>query len=300
MSWEETFTSWARPLSKTEDEKCANAVAQIRKAIDASTVLSSHKTTVKAQGSYRNSTNVRQESDVDVYVRCDDVYLTDYSLSEGLTNEDVGLISSEYSNAQFKNEVESALRQYFGTANVTRGNKAFDIHANTYRVDADVVPCFEHRRYMRKSGGGYYFLSGTEFIADDKTRVINWPEQNYENGVAKSDRTHKAFKPGVRILKHLRYYMEDKSIAQAKAVPSYLLECLAWNVPDQSYITTTYTQMVRNILAHLFNSTLSDADCREWGEINELKYLFRTAQPWTRQQAHDFLSAAWTFIGFSN
>ncbi len=60
----------------------------------------------------------------------------------------------------------------------------------------------------------------------------------------------------------------------------------------------TYTADVRSALAHLFNNTRNDDGCKEWGEINELKYLFRTSQPWTREQAHKFLSAAWDYIGF--
>jgi len=53
-----------------------------------------------------------------------------------------------------------------------------------------------------------------------------------------------------------------------------------------------------NMLAHCFNHTLDDAKCSKWGEVSELKYLFRVNQPWTRQQAHSFLSAAWAYIGF--
>ena len=34
------------------------------------------------------------------------------------------------------------------------------------------------------------------------------------------------------------------------------------------------------------------------GEVNELKYLFRSGQPWTRQQAYGFVAAAWNYIGF--
>jgi len=47
--------------------------------------------------------------------------------------------------------VETALKNYFGSDKVIRGNKAFDIHANSYRVDADVVPAFAYRHY---NGGG--------------------------------------------------------------------------------------------------------------------------------------------------
>ncbi|HEV2146526.1 MAG TPA: hypothetical protein VGR37_03835 [Longimicrobiaceae bacterium] len=55
---------------------------------------------------------------------------------------------------------------------------------------------------------------------------------------------------------------------------------------------------MRWILAHLFNHTRSFSECDECGEVNELKYLFRTSQPWTREQAHSFISAAWDYLGF--
>ena len=56
--------------------------------------------------------------------------------------------------------------------------------------------------------------------------------------------------------------------------------------------------MVRAVLAYLFNNTINDADCKEWGEVSGLKYLFRTSQPWTRNSAHQFLNDAWDYIGF--
>jgi len=55
---------------------------------------------------------------------------------------------------------------------------------------------------------------------------------------------------------------------------------------------------VRHVLAHTFNATINDDDSKEWGEVNELKYLFRPSQTWTRQKVHAFLSAAWNYIGF--
>ena len=85
---------------------------------------------------------------------------------------------------------------------------------------------------------------------------------------------------------------------EADAVCSFLIECLVWNVPNEGLNHDTYTADVRSALAHLFNNTRNDDGCKEWGEINELKYLFRTSQPWTREQAHKFLSAAWDYIGF--
>ena len=181
-----------------------------------------------------------------------------------------------------------------------KGAIKHDIHATTYRVDADVVPCFEHRRYtgQRLCDGTYYYLSGTEFHPDSGGRVINWPQQHYENGIAKNEATGNRFKYITRVLKRLENEMLENGIAAAKSIPSYLIECLVWNVPNEGFGHDAYTDDVRYVLAHTFNETVNDEKCSEWGEVNELKYLFRGNQPWTRQQAHNFLSAAWDYIGF--
>jgi len=147
-NWEDVFCTWGGPPSATEQTKCENAERAVRKAIDASAKLNTRSIEVFVQGSYANRTNVRQDSDVDICVLCDDVFFTDYTLSEGLNDAALGYKTAAYTYANFKNDVEAALKDYFGKDSVTRGNKAFDVHANTYRVDADVVPCLEHRRLM--------------------------------------------------------------------------------------------------------------------------------------------------------
>src|SRR5207253_2817275 len=126
--------------------ECNNAETAIRKAIKASPALAKREIKVSAQGSYYNRTNVREDSDVDVYVRCSDSLFSD--VPEGMSYSDFGLISpSAYPYSQFKKDVKSALEDYFGAEHVTPGKKAFDIKENTYRIAADVLPCFEHRRY---------------------------------------------------------------------------------------------------------------------------------------------------------
>ena len=91
--------------------------------------------------------------------------------------------------SDFKSMVKKALEDYFGKTGVTRGNKAFDIHANTYRIDADVVPTFECRRYTgkRNADGSHHYLSGVAFDPDSGSRVINWPEQNDGIAIAEED-----------------------------------------------------------------------------------------------------------------
>lgn len=295
--WESTFRQWSKPSSDTEQAKQENAERMIRDAIDQSIALTHRTIQVFPQGSYRNNTNVRQDSDVDICVRCIDAFF--YDLPDDLSAEQAQIVDATYTYAQFKNEVEEALVAKFGRGGVKRGNKAFDIHETSYRVDADVVACFEHRRYTgRTANGQALFLSGTEFRPDNGGRVKNWPHQHYENGVEKNKATGGRFKSITRVMKRLRNHMADNGIATANPIPSYLIECLVWNVPNSGFGHDTYTADVREALAHTFNATIKDETCHEWGEVNELKYLFRSTQPWTRSQAHAFLSAAWDFVGF--
>lgn len=184
--WETVFDSWSSPPSDHKDTKCENAVRAIRKAIDASDTLSKHKITVLGQGSYRNGTNARLQSDVDVCIRLNESCFFD--LPSGVTAADVGIsVPATYTFSQFKNDVEKALREYFGSAAVTRGNKAFDVHVNTYRIDADAVAAFQYYRYDKREGGGLTTHEGTAFLRDDGgLKIVNWPEQNYDNGVNKN------------------------------------------------------------------------------------------------------------------
>lgn len=297
--WEQTFRNWSKPSSDTEQEKCENAERMIREAITENQALSKLDVKVFAQGSYKNNTNVRLDSDVDVCVCCYDVLFSDFTFAEGFSKEDVGLTKPPFVYSQFKNEVEKALVAKFGRNGVTRGKKAFDVHENSYRVDADVVACFEHRRYTnRTSDGQYLYDSGTEFPAGGSGRIINWPSQNYANGVAKNQATGSRFKYITRVLKRLRNEMADEGVAAAKPIPSYLIECLVWNVPKDGFGFDEYSDDVRYVLAYTFNETMNGEKCNEWGEVNELKYLFWIGQPWTRTQANAFLDAAWNYVGF--
>ena len=295
---EHNFVSWSKGPGQTEADKCSNAETAVRKAIKASEQLAGLAISVFVQGSYRTRTNVRQNSDVDICVRYDSAFFPDYP--KGTTRETFGHVKGSLPFADFKGMVQKALEDYFGTTGVTRGNKAFDIHANTYRIDADVVPTFEHRRYTgsRNADGSHNYLSGIAFDPDSGRRIINWPEQTYRNGVERNTATGRKYKRLIRILKRLRDRMQGDGIAIAKKTPSFLIESLVWNAEVEAFNNDTYTAILQYLLADLWNRTREDDDCSEWGEVNELKYLFHLAQPWTRQGANEFLQAVWDYIGY--
>lgn len=298
MSWEDTFISWSQGPSETEQKRCDNAVSVIIDALNGDEELARYDIKVFPQGSYKNKTNIKHDSDVDICVMLKDTFFARYP--EGLTRENVGNDSSSYKYSTFKNSVERALVRKFGRNEVTRGNKAFDIHANSYRVDADVIPTFEYKSYTGEKSydGNYLYHSGVKLITDEGVSIINWPEQTYNNGLEKHTSTKRRYRRCIRILKRLRNYMQDQSIDAAQDIASFLIECLVWNTPPEGFEHDEYTNNIRWILAHTCNSTRKDQDCKEWGEVNELKYLFRPWQPWTMEQANKFLNAAWDFIGY--
>lgn len=299
MSWEDTFTSWAKPLGETEQSKCENTEKMIRNAVSEDPVLSKMNVGVILQGSYRMNTNIRQESDVDVCVYLKDTFFYDLH-THGLQGSPVtyGIYPASIEYKDFKNYVENALVNKFGRKGVARGNKAFDIRENSYRVDADVLPAFEHRRYRGLYGSTPIYDNGIEFMTDNGVRVINWPEQNHLNAVNKNDLTSRRYKRAVRIIKRLRNKMQEDGVAEAKNISSFLISCLVWNTPNEHFTSSLYQDNIRNVLAHTYNNTMTDEQSKQWGEVNEFKYLFNPMQGWTREQTHAFLSSAWDYLGF--
>ena len=271
----------------------------IRKAIKASPALTNRNIHIAAHGSYRSNTNVRQNSDVDIYVCCRDVLFTDFSHAQNFSESDVGFASAAYTYPIFKSEVHDALVAHFGSGGVVSGNKAFDIQPNSYRVEADVLPCIEYRLYTtRNQYGGFNYVSGVKAFSSKNEEIINWPEQNYENGATKNIATSHVYKKVARIIKRLRYEMADAGNAAASAIPSYLVECMVYNVPNGAFTHPTYTADVRHVLAHLYNALDPSGDCTKWVEINGMHYLFHPEQAWTREKAFNFVREAWNYIGF--
>jgi len=294
----EQLKSWSTGPSQTEKDKCQHTQGMIRKAIKADRDLQDLDISVFAQGSYSANTNVRENSDVDICVRYNASFFPDYP--QGTTKEKFGNVDGTFPFADFKNRVQICLESYFGKEGVTRGNKAFDVHANTYRVHSDVVPTFEHRRYTgRKLADGtdeiYY---GVAFRPDSGALIINWPEQTLQNGIERNNLTGRRYKRSIRILKRIRDRMTDDGNATNGLLPSFLIECLVWNTDLAVFEQETYSAMMRHLIADLWNRTRNEEDCKKWVEINQLKWLFDKSQPWTCQQANDFLQAVWNYIGY--
>ena len=208
-------------------------------SLDMRSIRESRQIHLFIQGSYANNTNVRTKSDVDIAVVQEDIFTTEYRSSTSLypqTDSDYGFTVAPVEEKTFKDEVQECLEQKFGS-DVERKNKSIKIHGNTYRKDADSVPCRRYRDYR----GDYQkdtknYIPGIVITPDHGSRIINYPEQHIANGRKKNNDTNRYYKKMVRIIKKMRYLMCEYGYEEAEKVSSFGLESLLWNLPDNLFM----------------------------------------------------------------
>lgn len=289
---EQQLIAWSSPVGTSEDQKCKNAISQVTTAIRKKF---GNDVSIFLQGSYRNNTNVKQDSDVDIVVRHDGYYFPNlFRLNEEQKKVyHADHPTSSYTFAEFKNEVELALRDAFGT--VTRKNKCILIPGNSNRVNADVVPCFKMKRFANET---QVEAEGIQFYADDGNEINSFPEQHYTNGVAKRAATGQMYKKIVRIFKKVRSELIEANTISDKLVSSFLIECLVYNVPNDHFITGSYKQTLKNVITRIYNDMDDVAKGGEYVEVSGLKWLFRGTSR-SMSDAKDFMLKCWQYGEFS-
>jgi hypothetical protein len=302
MDWEAWLRSASKPPSETEDTKRQRTQDEIRQALSASSALKGKNYEVYAKGSYANNTNVRLNYDVDIAVEYRGFFYSDLCFElEGEPKESLGIFPSTdpYTPDEFKSDIRAALVKAFGETSVTDGRIAFRIREKKTTLPADIVPCYEYRRYDRLLGNGSPFYHvGSRIFPATGWAINNFPEQQLSNGREKNVRTGSRYKYTVRALKRLQTYLMDRDLIQ-KELASYLIECLVYNIVDTRFGGPAYLADMREVLAAIFNATLSTGDYTEWEEVNGLKYLFRGSSDSMRQEAHALADTAWNELGLT-
>lgn len=305
--WHELFKSWAKPPSETEEEKGSRAARMVNDALRSSDHLNGINFKTYSTGSYRNNTNVKLSSDIDIAVVYQDLFY--YETPNDFFYANFGISTDEsFTIGEFRRHLYNALKEKFGEADVVQHNKTFSIKENSGRLPADVTPFFIHRKYTghRNFNGTWHSLEGVETraINDPELRVINWHDQHYDNGVKKNGDTNRRYKRVVRILKKLKIDMIDngvqEAISSANVIPSFLLECLAYNVDNSKFNLEdgSYYNDVREVIKSIWNTTSPDQNVDSLYEVNRIKLLFGDNQKWSQAQAHKFMLDAWKHIGF--
>lgn len=290
---EDQLRRWATAPSETEETKCQNAVRLITNAIKE---RFGSDVTVFLQGSYKNRTNVRQDSDVDIVVRHDDIFFPDIS---DLSESDQAVynskrVSSNYTFQQFKNDVQLVLENAFGKTEIERRDKCIKVKENTYRVNADVVPCYKYKKFRTPSDVS---VEGIQLFTDKGIKVVSFPEQHFDRGQNKNVQTSRMYKSVVRILKNIENEFVDQGTINEESMSSFFLECLVWNVSNADFNATTYYQATRNIIVRVYNDMKGTPG--KYTEVNGIKPLFTTGSTnRTPLQAQQFMQSAYNFIGY--
>ena len=241
------------------------------------------------QGSYSNDTNIRDDSDVDVVLKLNDTFFHDHSMLSPRDQDELekSFRTSTYRWGDFRQDALAALRNEFHQS-VEEGNKSIRIRAGPSRLAADVVVCIEYRRYASLES----FVEGTAFYTTrDRRRIVNYPKEHHNNGVAKGDRTMDRYKRTVRMFKNARNRLESAGRIGRSLAPSYFLECLIYNAPDSAFMGS-FQDTYCSIVDWMGNGNINEAVCQ-----NRQQYLFGTgAEQWSLGSARilsDHLEALW-------
>ena len=291
---EEQLSKLCAPASTTEDAMLEHAKSQVLNALNDNHVINSNQYEVFGQGSYKNNTNVRKNSDVDINVCYTDAYY--YDIPNNMSKVDFGFINPvSYTYKEYKNDIEKILVDYFGRENVVRKNKCINIKSNTYRASIDVVPTWKYRNYRNL----YSYDEGVYLFSDNYERVINYPKQHFKNGVNRNNETCRRYKRLVRIFKNLcikmkedRYYINDN-------INSFLIECLIYNVPIDCYSQyyCDWNLFLKNCIGYLWNETKFNNN--EMLEVSELLPVFQNHK-WSYIDVNNFMYNLWNYLEYGD
>jgi predicted nucleotidyltransferase len=287
---------WGSAPNEREETKCQQTVERIK------SVLQRHfgnSVDIYLQGSYRNRTNVRKESDVDIVVEHVGYFFHDISRlsTEDQQRYNTARTPADYQFSQFKVDIQNLMIREFGSANVQRKNKCIYILQDQYRVNADVVPCYTYKRFYTYKD---VEAEGIALLSDQGILINSFPKQHYNNGAQKNIRTNGNFKSIVRALKVVRNQLVDSSTITEETMRSFLLECLVWNVADSLFLRSTLHEVGREVITKIWSDMQNAPVYSNYAEVSNLQWLLRgTDSNQKVRNAIDFMTKAWKYIGYS-
>ncbi len=284
---ESQLDTWSHQGSVTQS---ASTYQTIRSALMASDSGYANKSfEVFLQGSYGNDTNIYSESDVDVVICLESTFRFDLA---GLNESDASayrnyVTPATYSYEQFKAAVILQLQNKFGTRAVSVGEKAIKIESTPTRRSADVIVCWEYRSF-----NSFNLLNTKDYTAGiifttPSGDIINYPKQHSANLTTQHQSTKSMLKPMVRILKNMRSRLVDTGQLNPGVAPSYYVEGLFYNVPNEQYAADSYGDTFCNGINWLLKAEKAKLVCANWKY-----YLIGNSNvQWNEADFDEFLSA---------
>lgn len=291
------LSSWSGPSSDSEKDRQERAERMIKDAIDSWSAFEAVDYQIYSKGSYPNKTNVRSDSDVDVVIESRECFYFDYI--SGVTGNPAlhDVYEGPWTPDRWRAEIVLALEGAFGEGSIdSTGNVAINVaQVEGSRPSADVVPSFNYYRYHDSERQHAY--NGSCVFAKDGNKIVNWPDQQLENGHTKNTSTGYRYKQYVRVLKRVENELTGKG--EIDEVPSYFMECLIYNVGDDVLKSGDFDEGFKSTLVALWQA-LDGGSCDEWVEPNQLKWLFKGVQKWAPGDAKTLVLAAWRYLGYGD
>ena len=187
------------------------------------------------QGSYGNDTNVWADSDVDIVLKHNGAF---YHETGDLTPGELAQFKSEfgkdaeYGYPKFKEHAVNWISRIY---NNVQDKKAVFVPGTNSRRNADIVVCQQFRRYTSFKPGNREYHEGIAFYSGD-TRIVNYPKRHSKNLTEKHQATNENFKRMVRVFKNMRNAMIEKGFLNEGLAPSYFIEGMLWNVPNDKFV----------------------------------------------------------------
>ena len=189
------------------------------------------------QGSYRNNTHLRRQSDVDVVVELTSLPVRDGRL---LPDSQKRLLEEkfpepEYGWRRFRRDVLRAITESFGESRVREGRKTLKLVMESPEIPVDVVVAVRYLTYTEYSGQrSYKHTEGMGLYLPGEGRwAVSYPHIHRRNGVKKEKATTWWFRRCIRMFKNARAQLVEEDRLAPAAARSYQIECLLYNVPDR-------------------------------------------------------------------
>jgi hypothetical protein len=239
------------------------------------------------QGSYRNTTNIYGNSDVDMMVELTSVFYSNLTEAQKAT---LKLETAQYSLSQFRANVITALTKYYGSQFVdTTGSKSIKVLPDSGRLKADVVVAATYKFYndnlsLRAEGITFWTNPGN-------LQFINYPKLHFDNGVQKNSDgyTRGWYKPTIRTYKNARDRIYANKPTLKNKFSSYFTECLLYNIPNEKFGGSNQDNFVDTLnwlREELYSDRAKDMVCQ-----NGIYYLFRdTPMTWNLIAAKSYVS----------
>jgi hypothetical protein len=171
---------------------------------------------------------------------------------------------------------------------VSLGSKAVWIKPNAGRRNADVLISAQFRRYHEfHDHSDQRYDEGIAFLVAGGKRIENFPKQRSANLTRKHQDTNNRLKPVVRIFKNIRNHMLDKKMLAQGVAPSYFIEGMLNNVPNDKF-TVSYADTVAACHDWLVQSDHAKLVCASY-----LHWLVRAGEhtSWPPENFNKFLAA---------